>query len=446
MNFNFKLVLDWVRRHVFIVVFCAIIIVAPIIGLLIGNSIKDGVIQDLTARKGDIDALSSLESTTVTLNVPGREPISAKAVVNKPLLDAYGEMVETLRLDADTVRTAALKHNSKGRDVLMPGIFPRPIDSKRQTIHEEFYPVLADAYLRLLEEVRAGIPPAATDVKNQLIRRSSAFISSVAGGKRSRAELEPDDLARHDEDLLRARKGIYAETATAISLYASPDSVGMPRPPTNVPPSGLPLERMFEWNWNFWITDDILRALAATNAEAGNVIRAPVKRVVDLRIRPIVRDAGERAGGGAAGGASAAGGAEGAVGGGTPVDAKPEVRLDPATSITGRVSNDLYDVREVKLELVIATDALPKIADALARQNFITITNVALKPADPFEAARAGFIYGVDPVSQVTLMLEVIQLREWTTLRMPDDMKARLGTQGVVTATPGDGEMTAPGT
>lgn len=432
MKFDFKAILDWVRRHVFIVVFCVIIIAAPIVGWLIGGSLKRGVLDDLNARKGDLDALVALETTTVTLNVPGREAISLRGVVNKPLLDSYGEMVESLRRDADAVREEALRHNSKGRDVLMPGIFPKPPLHKIQTIHEEFYPVVVDAYMRLLADVGAGMPPAAAGVRSQLLRRSSQFIASVGGGKRSVSELSPEDRARHDQDLVRARKSIYAEAASAISIYASPESIGMPPPPVNVGPAGVPLDRMFEWNWNFWITEDIVRALADANEGSGSVIRAPVKRILGLRIRPLPRD-------GQDGTAAGSIGAGGEVVGGNPVDPRVEVQRDFSGSLTGRATNDLYDVREVRLDLVIQTDALPRIADALARRNFITITNLTLKPADPFAAAREGFIYGAEPVSEVTLFLEIVQLREWTTLRMPAELKARLRTQGVGAGSAADG-------
>ncbi len=433
---NFKMVLDWVRRHVFIVVFGAIIIAAPVAGWLIGSSLKDGVMQELQSRKSDIDALTGFESTSITLNIPGREPISVRGVVNKPLLDSYEEVVGALRKDADEVRNAALKHNSKGRDVLMPGVFPKPPESKRQTIHEEFHPEVVRAYENLLRTVRAGMPPAPAQVKEQLVLRSSKFIASVGGGKRSRTDLGPEDRKRYDDDLLKARKGIYTDAAKRYSFYASPDSVGMPRLPANIPSSGLGLDRMFEWNWNFWITEDILRAIAAANEGSPNVLKSPVKRVVDLRVVGLGKAGESNAPAPAAAGAESAPAA-------MPVDPKSEVQRSYTAGFTGRQTNALYDVREVRLELVIATDALPRLADALAAQNFITITDVRLKPADPFAAARQGFMYGAEPVSEVTLTLEAVQLREWTTRRMPEELKRRLGTAGLATAE-GAADGTAP--
>lgn len=429
---NFKMILDWVRRHVFIVVFVAIIIAAPITGFFIGSSLKSGVQTTLSQKGADLTALNSLESSNVTLSIPGREPVSVRTTVNRRVIDAYGQVIEALRKDADTIREAALRHNSKDRDVFLTDVFPKPAEARRQVAHERLYPIVVEAFRNLLKEVRAGEPPNAAEVREQLTRRSATFIAAV-GGKKERSELSPEDQKRHDDDMVKARKGIYAEAARNISFYATPQSIGEPAPPRNVPPTGMPLDRMFEWNWNFWITEDVVRALADANAGSENVLTAPVKRILHLYVQPV-------GGGGKSGPAApqAAAGADAAPAA-APVDPRPEITRQYDHSFTGRRSNALYDVRTVQLEIVAATHELPKIIDALARRNFITVTNVALRPADPFAAAREGFLYGAEPVSEVELTLEIIQLREWTTLRMPDEMKVRIGT--LVTTAP-DGAAT----
>lgn len=443
---NFKQVLEWVRRHVFIVVFGAIIIAAPIAGWIVGSSLKQGVVDSLNTKRGDLEKLNGLEKTTVTVNIPGSEPITQTMIVNRQVIDEYGRMVETLGKDAEAVRLAALKHNSKNRDVLVREIFPKPSDAIRIEAHERLYPALVDAYERLLDDIRAGEPPPAKEVRDQLARRSATFISGVGARKQVRSDLSPDERQRLDDELLKARKGIYADVARQISLYATAEDVGMPPriPASKVPSGGVPLDQLFEWNWQFWIAEDVLRGLAAANAGTPNVITAPVKRVVQLKVLPIARsDKGGAAGAapGAGMGASAEGEAPPAEGG-APVDSKSEVQLAFANTFTGRVSNPLYDVRTVSLRIIASTTGMPAIADALAQRNFITITNVSMHPADPFEAARAGYLYGAEPVSDVLLTLEIIQLREWTTVRMPAEMKSRIGTQGIVEST-GEGTGTA---
>ena len=100
---------------------------------------------------------------------------------------------------------------------------------------------------------------------------------------------------------------------------------------------------------------------------------------------------------------------------------------DYAKRHTGRVSNGVYDVRTVEVVLVAETAKLPKVFDAIAAQNFMTIVDARLEPADPFAAVRMGYIYGAEPVSQITLTLESIWLRDVTAVMMPAATRSLLG-------------------
>ncbi len=128
--------------------------------------------------------------------------------------------------------------------------------------------------------------------------------------------------------------------------------------------------------------------------------------------------------------ASAAGastGAATAVLGPPQVDPKVEAPRDFSRRFTGRVSNPVYDVRLVEVVFVAETSRLPRIFDALAARNFMTVANVRLSPADPFDAARDGYLYGIEPVSEVRATIETIWLREWTAVSMPAVVRAQFG-------------------
>ena len=90
--------------------------------------------------------------------------------------------------------------------------------------------------------------------------------------------------------------------------------------------------------------------------------------------------------------------------------------------------------------MVAETDAIPVVMDALARRNFITVIDARIRPLDSFAAAEEGYIYGAKPVSLVSLKLESLWLREWTGPFMPDDLRARLGTTGLLAQSPSDAE------
>ena len=109
------------------------------------------------------------------------------------------------------------------------------------------------------------------------------------------------------------------------------------------------------------------------------------------------------------------------------VDPAAEAARDYSKSFTGRTSNTVYDVRQVTLVFVAETAAIPAVLNALSRENFMTILDMEVVPADPFAAARKGFAYGVEPVSTVTLDIETIWFREWTAFFMPESVRGLLG-------------------
>ena len=102
--------------------------------------------------------------------------------------------------------------------------------------------------------------------------------------------------------------------------------------------------------------------------------------------------------------------------------------LDYSVSFTGRHDNPLYDVRLVDLVIVVDSAKIPEVLDALARQNFMTvIAPVEVRALDLFTAMRDGYYYGTAPVSELTLTVETIWLREWTAQFMPSELKQALG-------------------
>jgi hypothetical protein len=94
---------------------------------------------------------------------------------------------------------------------------------------------------------------------------------------------------------------------------------------------------------------------------------------------------------------------------------------------TGRKTNPLYDVKLVTLELVVDSRRIPEISEALSRQNFITIVDLQMSPVDAYQDIKEGFVYGQAPVSLLTVTLETVWLREWTSQFMPNEVKQALG-------------------
>jgi hypothetical protein len=100
-----------------------------------------------------------------------------------------------------------------------------------------------------------------------------------------------------------------------------------------------------------------------------------------------------------------------------------------------------------EVTFVAETSKLPLVFAKLADENFMTITNVRIAPADAFAAARSGFVYGIEPVSEVTATIETVWFREWTAEFMPAVLRTALGIQSKSTesATSSDSETSTQG-
>ena len=359
--------------------------------------------------------------------MPGNEPVSATIVVNPQLLDRYQEVVGQIREDAERIREEAVQFNRKQRGVLVPDLFPVPPAHRRETLPFKMHRNLVEAYEQLLDEVQAGSPPSANDVRENIEAARERLTTQVL-----LENLTAEDQAWLAEQLANTRLSQYADAAAAIGLYASLDRLGIPGE-GSVPPraEGQGLVDLFEWQWQYWIIEDILLALHEANKDSSSVLDAPAKRLVSIdlfahtgRVASAPPQTAGRGRGAPGRSSSDAGSAETTA---PAVDPAIEVALDFTASFTGRSTNPLYDVRWISLVIVVDTARMPEVFDALAQRNFITITEAAIQPVDPFSALKDGYFYGTAPASKVTLELETIWFRQWTAQFMPDELKRALG-------------------
>lgn len=453
---NMKSIIEWTKGNVLIVVLGGVALVSLGIGWYFSGSVNESVRKLAQDRAAMMNDLTALEKSSVTLNIPGQEPLQKQVVINGEILEEYRSAVATLKKDADRIRQLAVAKNKGDHRVVLDGVFPVVTsDGMREVVHLKLHPALVSEYERLFEEsVRAGMPPSAESVAEALARRESQFISSVLK-KPNREALDAREKVDLAEELTRNRLALYVEQAQRIAVYADPSVAGLPQDPRGkaVPSSA----ELFEWQWRFWIVSDIMRAVADAAAAANpdsadpSVLRNPVKRILSISIDTpsFVAPRGSQGSGSGVGGSGFGGmgmgsssdaGIPGADGAPPPAPADPNAPLglpqvDVATeaprdfskSLTGWQPNSVYDVRRAVVSAIVDTANLPVFFDALAKRNFITITDVSVEPAYPFEDARLGFIYGKAPVSRVRIVIESVWLREWMAPLMPRDVRTALG-------------------
>lgn len=439
-----KEAINWIKENVLIVVFSVIIILSLSLGWIYSSSFNEIVLEDARSRAGDFSKLNQIARSNESVNVPGGTPIPVSN--GNPLDESTVQIVKDayshLQEQSSHIHKAALDHNSKNRPHIIQGLFPAPPPSQREVIPHRMHDAIVEAYKQLLASVDAGMPPSMADVQTNLSRREEQVLHNT----QDRSSLDQDELDSLTKTLVNQRLNQYQDRASQLMLYADLRSLNVP----DALESQLPtLATMYDWQWQYWMTQDILNAIASANSDAKSVMEAPVKRVVSLKFPgAIIPDgsAWEQTGSAGSGRQPSGGGNFAGFGAGssspqsgrsggnaatkaTVPNPSQEVKLDYGTSFTGRVTNSLYDVRSIDIVLIVDTRELPKLLDAIAAENFMTVIDVNVRPSSSFRAAQSGFMYGIHPVSQVAMKIETVWLREWMAEDMPEDLRSILGIQ-----------------
>ena len=436
-------VLNWVKTNIYTVFAVAAMIAAPVGMWILSGNMNEAVREEVEDRAKKISEMSRFEKTNVSFHypVPGNVPVDASIAVNRRFLDRYQEVVDVIRKDTDRVRQEVMRINHKDRAVLVPQLFPRPPAELREILPQNMYRALHKAYEQLLKDVHAGGPPTAAKILEKLQAAREQYLTKIQ--KRLTDTLTADEQAGLTEQLTNTRLSYYADAAKGLKVYATLDDLNVPAS-SDFPDraEGEGMSRMFDWQWRLWVKQDILMALAQCNEPYNSIVDAPVKRVVDVFVTDVPGSGGAAARAGSAaptggfntggrksgrrtGGSSSRGAETGAAP--TSVDPSREVPLDFGYSFTGRTTNPLFDVRRAEVVLIVDSEMMPEVFDALARYNFMTILNARVEPVDLFVAIRDGHFYGGKPVSKVTLALETVWFRAWTIEFMPPELKETLG-------------------
>ena len=449
-NIDFSKVVAILKRRGVMIGSVAVIVIVPLAALLFRGGMTDAIGDTMKQRQKDFEKLSALEKTSVTIRKAGAEPETQSVSLNPVLIKALKERNESLEGEFKSQYKSALEHNRKNHDFAPAHdnvvIFPKPAANivldesflgKKFDGAKDLETGINSAYEALLRNNRIGEPPTAAEVLESVQKRELAFIQNNLK-KNSRAEVtEVNDIKDLAAALLEARIATLQERAKEISVYLDPNAIRLP--PTE---GKITLARCFIWQWDLWVLQDIFGAISSANAGVKDgVISAPVKRIMSIRIDPISAKAATATDAAPKEEAPpteevtpavASAGAEPAVEEvtGDAINPATEIPANYTDSFTGLASCQLYDVRNVKVELVVATADLPKILNCFSRQNFMSVINLKLIPVNVFNAARMGYLYGTEPCSQISMTLQTIWFRDWTTKLMPSDLKKQLGTRG----------------
>lgn len=414
-----KKVMDWMKANLAIVVLSAVIVLS-LPAALVGSQMWNSKIRN--SRQAEVDkATKDLQGLKITYQMPGVTPGDP----GKPLVlpapnpvanEHFRKHREKLEKQITEVATVATAINSKDHAPMLDGLFPAPANNFKTLEMAELIvgrPGKPSVYEGLLKSINAGPPADLTRVAEVLGEIEVQYREKVRSDT-SRDKLMPEEEAELTKKLVAARIGQYQQRAQEIAVYATMDV--LPKEILRVaPPEPPDASTCFEWQYDYWVIQDLLRAIDAANGGPGsraNLANAAVKRIEKIALDPV--------------GASEA-------------------------SITGRTNspeNKLYDVRGADLTLVVASARLPEVINAISRTNFMTVTGLNFRQLDPWADLDQGYYYGDENVVRADIRVETIWLRSWTEPLMPEAYKAALlGTtaEGEAAAAPPPAPVTGKG-
>ena len=361
---------------------------------------REKVESTLAERAKVVNQLDGFHRGNLDVSISGNNIVSGSGVPTSELIQEVNAQVERSNAYAEAFVADAESFHLRNRKPFNTELFPEPPSSKREVIPETFHGQMASAYAQLEAEVSAVKPLGEKELVDKLRARRRMYLGGLDEIPQENLEDYRVAMSEQRVSSLRDRAmegGVYLDdAATAFPPYEQTKSYA--------------LGELYLWQWDYWVREDILRALTANNRPEG-VFENPVKRIRRIAPEPISSSQGgsDQPGPGGMGmGGGAPGG--GGVGGG-PDSLDQPINKDLSYSLTGRQSNGVWDVRPVDILMVVETARLPEIIDELTRENFFTVLDVSLTPLDSFAALAEGCYYGSAPVSDVAIRLETVWFR-----------------------------------
>jgi hypothetical protein len=475
---KFKTILAWIKANLFIVIFSALILIMLPTAFFVSSAWMKKILD--TQTKAANDKLKEVQSAKVTYEVPQLDPtiekVTTPGVPNLAMIEHFKQareagvaaVAKVAKQGEDFNKGVGSEAQSVGRSEFKPlveGIFPKVVLTSEQASN----PALAqdaeqnklsdmqdallgrrgktNPYEALLASVRAGTPADPKRLVETLKDLSQRETERRTAGARAITEAERSEVLQLMKD---RRLAEYQTRARSIGIYASLESLphqtdpnaggrgvgeeGVPKylyvPVGSVPQEYHDRGHMFLYQWDLWVMQDVLTAIrlanTAPNGEPATVERAVVKRIKSMEIptpaglkslTPKEPVEGEAPPPDVAAGATPTATVAGMV------------PMDVAASITGRGRgswNTFYEMRSVKLVLVVDSSRIQDLITAINRTNFMSVADLDLRSIDIAEDLRAGYYYGEDHVVQATLKLDTVWLKSWLVPMMPEELMKAL--------------------
>lgn len=357
---------------------------------------------------------------------PEQLNLAVNAAANEKLKDIFskmeGEYVE--------IAKAAAAFNKQGHELMLPGLFPEPLDNSKPFEARNAY---IKAFEKMYAELGAHMPLKKEEV-DKLVKeeeqtyKKTLFVESLTAS-------QAQELSQNQAKKVVAKQ---QEIAYASHIYAEPivinTTTGVWQPgPFHIgdwaKPGGKPdMYDIWEGQVQLWIQQDLIKAVKNVNKmdEPGKSVNdLPIKQLISIIIKPGY--VGMAAPGASSAAPPADGSAPPAEGAPAPTGAVRKLPDDYSVSITGRKTNPVYDVRHATLSVLINARDIPQLLNAISAVNFMSVINSSITNVDEYTLFNQGFYFGEGvSVVRLDLIIESIWLRSWLAGHESEDAAAKL--------------------
>ncbi len=421
-----KNVIAWVKHNP-IAVIAIFLCVASLVTLMVIRVQAATFMQSMRDRDKVVKQLQRLKVTRVKIPAPDLDnPVTEKDVtVNEAAIHALQEVYKAMGAEYTNIFSLAVDHNRKGHAPILDGLFPDPGDEK-----DKLYDA-RDAYLAAFDEMLlyytpnsfyprldAGPPTQITKLQEIALAEQEDYLNRDLE-PRSVGDLTPTEAKELKELQQAAVLDAIKKDAAKIHIYAPTAEEVFQIGEWSRPGRQPSLSQIWRGQMELWVQQDIVGAIGLANRVSdsqSNVMNNPVKQLLQIQVIP------GYVGIDSTGGLSSTG----TMSSGKAPSGEARLPSDFRLSPTGRRSNTIYDVIHAKVDMIIDFQRIPEVFEAFGKTNFMTILSTTIENIDEYAMLQEGYLLGQGDCVKVTVLLETLWLREWTTRLMPERVRKQL--------------------
>lgn len=406
----------WAKANPLAVI-CFVIIAVAVISFYYPTHVQGVAFrQEMLARQKQIDEINRYKQSSMTIPParPDDPPMVIQGVINDEAISRLGTVYKDMESEYVNIYRFASGRNQRGHDVMLAGLFPKPLDeSKPFNARREYI----ESFKTLYDLLHATTLPTKEEIDAMLEAEVDAFKATLFPVPTTLSLEQKQVVQKKQAEKLMA---MYRKAALTHHVYAQPVQINVQQGLWDpgifqigdwAKPGRRPeMADIWEGQMQLWIQQDLVNAIRSANAmddPGKTIVNVPIKRILKMFVKPGyvgVPNSGHQ--------------------GQQSQDTSKRLPDDFRASISGRQSNPIYDVRHAVMTLIVDSRKIPQVLNAISAVNFMSVIGMSYTDVDEYEAMREGYIYGTCDAVQLELTIETIWLRDWTAGHLNEEQAA----------------------